>query len=144
MNQSWKNKVNGAFIVMAAAMAVMVVACAREPARTPLVVQDAASAAVNRMHDVKVLDASEVLQVSVLCEQQKPNDPFRVVVGYWPKKLGSLSVHTDVPCNSWGQVMFVLPTEKSGWQVHAATPQEAKAAQNYIRMVALALLRRNT
>lgn len=144
MHQSWKSKVNGAYFVLAAALAVMVVAFAREPARTPLVVQDAASAAVNRMQDVKVLDANEVLQVSVLCEQKEPNDPFRVVVGYWPKKLGSLAVHTDVPCNSWGQVLFVLPTEKSGWQVHAANPEEAQAAQDYIRMVALALRRRNS
>jgi len=144
MYVSWKFKVRCAFIVMMASLAAMVVGCTAEPGVRHLVVQEVASATVNRMAEIQLLNQQEVYQVSVVCVQKDPNGPFRVAAGYWPKKRGPQTVYTDIPCNSWSQVMGILPARNSGWQVLAASADEAKAAPYYVHAVAQALRQRNS
>ena len=134
MYQSWKFKVACAYLALGAMLAVSVQGCA-EHLKT-LVFQADASAAVNAMPEAAVLTKREVLQVSVLCEQKQPSDPFRVQIGYWTKSgTGPQTVYTETPCNSWNQLLALLPT-KAGWRVIAAEVAEANNTPDVVKAVA--------
>lgn len=134
MYKSWKFKVACAYLALGTMLGFSVVGCAEHP--KTLVQQPAAAAAVNALPEAKVLTQREVLQVSVLCEQKQPSDPFRVQIGYWTKSgAGPQTVYTDTPCNSWNQLLAVLPT-KSGWRVLAAEVAEATTAPDVVKAVA--------
>ena len=133
MYKSWKFKVACAYLALGTMLGFSVVGCA-EHTKT-LVPQPAASAAVNALPEAATLTQREVLQVSVLCEQKQKSDPFRVQIGYWTKSRGPQTVYTETPCNSWNQLLAVLPT-KAGWEVIAAEVAEANTAPDVVKAVA--------
>lgn len=134
MNQSWKFKVACAYLALVALLGINVAGCSEHPKK--VVVQPSASAAVNALPEAAMLTQREVLHVSVLCEQKQPSDPFRVQIGYWTKTSNRpQTVYTETPCNSWNQLLAVLPS-KTGWRVIAAEVAEANTAPDVVRAVA--------
>jgi hypothetical protein len=134
MYKSWKFKVACAYLALGAMLGISVVGCAEHP--KPLLVQPTASEAVNRLPEAATLTKAAVMQISVLCEQKQPSDPFRVQIGYWIKAGNRpQTVYTNAPCNSWNQLLAVLPSE-TGWRVLAADVSDANTAPDVVKAVA--------
>lgn len=134
MNNSWKIKVAGAYLVLAAMLGVSVVGCSFEKGAKDVVFQPGISATVNNMPEAAALTKHNVLQVSVLCEKKEPADAFLVQIGYWTKSKGPKTIYTDSPCKSWNQLLGILPSD-SGWRVVAAEAADANTAPDIVKSV---------
>jgi hypothetical protein len=90
---------------------------------------------VSMMREASELKKRGIQQISVLCEQDRPNSGFHVQIGYWqggnPK-----TIMTQQGCNYWGQVLFMLP-KSDGWKVSAV----AIDTMDYYTNVVLAVYR---
>lgn len=135
MFNSWKVKVACAYAVMAAGCFSLVACCTVDGGAKELSYQPVASNAVSKLPEAVMLAANGVTQVAVLCEKRAADEPYTVQIDYWSKEEGAAAIYIDAPCNSWNQLLSLVPT-KAGWKVKAIDEADADLAPDVIRAVA--------
>lgn len=98
-----------------------------------LTVNPRVSSWISMMREAQALRTRGVQQISVLCEQDRPNSGFHVQIGYWQDGKPK-TIMTQQGCNYWGQVLFMLP-KGSGWQVSAVALDEMDYYSNIVLAV---------